>query len=255
MKTLTHNFYLTAAEVNAQEEMSLSSLVTLVIEVATAHANALGVGYAHMMETNSSWVLSRLNADIAVMPTVNRHYRMTTWVHSLNRLFSDRLFRLEDAETGELCAWIHTTWMAIDMDSRRPTDLTRHQALADVVSEREFGGTMGGKLPAVLPESVTGYDYTFKYSDIDVNRHVTTRRYIELLVDLWPLEMYELNRVSRFEIAFKHEIRYGSTARVLRVLQDCSCDTGCYADGEYETGLCVDGTTCAIARVTFASRK
>lgn len=252
MNTYTHNLYLTAAEVNAQEEMPLSRLVTLVIDVATAHANSLGVGYAHMMETNSSWVLSRLNADIAAMPTVNRHYRMITWVHSLNRLFSDRLFRLEDAETGELCAWIHTTWMAIDMDTRRPTDLTRHQALADVVCVREFGGTIGGKLPPMSADRGQGYDYTFKYSDIDVNRHVTTRRYIDLIVDLWPLEMYETNRVSRFEIAFKHEIRYGSTASVVsdRALVGS-------ADGPevHDAELRVDDMACAIARVTFSLRQ
>lgn len=250
MKTYTHNFYLTAAEVNAQEEMPLSRLVTLVIDVATAHANALGVGYAHMMESNSSWVLSRLNADIVDMPVVNRHYRMTTWVHSLNRIFSDRLFRLEEAETGRLCAWIHTTWMAIDMDSRRPTDLTRHQALADVVSELEFLGTLGGKLPPMGSERGEGYTYAFKFSDIDVNRHVTTRRYIDLITDLWPLEMYERNRVSRFEIAFKHEIRYGSCAEVVSAPA-----AGVETDSNvYDAELRVDGVACAISRVTFSCR-
>ncbi|MDE6378127.1 MAG: hypothetical protein K2K72_05225, partial [Duncaniella sp.] len=252
VKSLTHNLYLTAAEVNAQEEMSLSSLAILVIDVATAHANSLGVGYAHMMETNSSWVLSRLNADIAVMPTVNRHYRMITWVHSLNRIFSDRLFRLEDAETGELCAWIHTTWMAIDMDTRRPTDLTRHQALAEVVSEREFGGTSGSKLPPMAADRGQGYEYTFKYSDIDVNRHVTTRRYIDLIVDLWPLEMYERNRVKRFEIAFKHEIRYGSTASVVSAP---ALTEGASDEEIHDAELRVDDTACAIARVTFSPRR
>ena len=246
-----HEFYLTAAEVNAQEEMPLSSLVTLVIDVATAHANQLGVGYAHMMETNSSWVLSRLNADILVMPKVNRSYRMITWVDSLNRIFSDRLFRLEDAATGELMAWVHTTWMAIDMDSRRPTDLTRHQALAAVVSGREFGGSRGGKLPPLQAECDASYPYQVRFSDIDVNRHLTTRRYIQLLVDLWPLEMYERNHVSRFESAFKQEIRYGSEAQVVgRAPQG----GGMLDEGVHDAALRVEGSDCAIARVTFTPR-
>lgn len=251
MQSYTHEFYLTAAEVNAQEEMPLSSLVNLVIDVATAHANLLGVGYAHMMETNSSWVLSRLNADILTMPTVNRSYRMVTWVESLNRLFSDRLFRLEDAATGDVMAWIHTTWMAIDMDTRRPTDLTRHQALAEVVSEREFGGSRGGKLLPLPAECAASYPYLVRFSDIDVNRHLTTRRYIQLLVDLWPLEMYERNRVERFEIAFKHEIRYGCEAQVVgRAPEGCDLlDTGVH-----DVALRVDGADCAIARMTFGAR-
>ncbi len=49
MNHYINEFYLTAAEVNAQEEMPLSRLVTLIIDTATAHANSLGFGYAHMM--------------------------------------------------------------------------------------------------------------------------------------------------------------------------------------------------------------
>ena len=47
MNHYINEFYLTAAEVNAQEEMPLSRLVTLIIDTATAHANSLGFGYAH----------------------------------------------------------------------------------------------------------------------------------------------------------------------------------------------------------------
>ena len=153
MTEYVNEFYLTAAEVNAQEEMPLSRLVTLIIDTATGHANSLGFGYAHMMETNTSWVLSRLSVDIKSMPGVNRAYRLITWVSSVNRIYSERLFELKDAATDETLAWAHTTWMAIDMDSRRPTDLSRHQALVDIVTEREFGGDKGGKLLTVGAEA------------------------------------------------------------------------------------------------------
>ncbi|MDE6206125.1 MAG: hypothetical protein K2F66_08405, partial [Duncaniella sp.] len=166
MTEYVNEFYLTAAEVNAQEEMPLSRLVTLIIDTATGHANRLGFGYAHMMETNTSWVLSRLSVDIKSMPGVNRSYRIVTWVSSVNRIYSERLFELKDAATDETIAWAHTTWMAIDMDSRRPTDLSRHQALVDIVTEREFGGDKGGKLLPVGAEA-SGYTYIFKVSDID----------------------------------------------------------------------------------------
>lgn len=251
----SHEFYLTAAEVNAQEEMPLSSLVTLVIDVATAHANSIGVGYARMMEVNSSWVLSRLNAEIIATPVVNRRYRMVTWVESLNRLYSDRLFRLEDASDGSVMAWIHTIWMAIDMDSRRPADLSRLTELADVITLREFAGVRSARLqPVVTPaDGASSYDYTFKYSDIDVNRHVTTRRYIDLLVDLWPLGMYERSRVSRFEIAFKHEIRYGERATVSCALNEALSGKpeGCEA---FDAEVKVDDNCCSLARLTFVPR-
>lgn len=246
MTEYVNEFYLTAAEVNAQEEMPLSRLVTLIIDTATGHANLLGFGYAHMMESNTSWVLSRLSVDILRMPGVNRGYRLVTWVSSVNRIYSERLFELKDAASGETVAWAHTTWMAIDMDSRRPTDLLCHQALVDVITEREFGGDKGGKLQP-LGDDARGYTYIFKVSDIDVNRHVTTRRYIDLITDIWPLDMYAESRVSRFEIAFKREARYAEEALTLM-----SPHAG--VDGAYDTEVRVGDNTCALARIYFTKR-
>ena len=246
MKLFINDFYLTAAEVNAQEEMPLSRLVTLIIDTATGHANLLGFGYAHMMESNTSWVLSRLSLDIIRMPGVNRSYRLYTWVESVNRIYSERLFELKDTETGETIAWAHTVWMAIDMDTRRPTDLTRHQALVDVISERPFGGVKGGKLQPV-GDGAKGYNYEFKVSDIDVNRHVTTRRYIDLITDIWTLDKYIDNRVSRFEIAFKHEARYGQESETLMLPNKT-------VEGAYDVEIRVDDTACALARITFIPR-
>lgn len=248
MKTFTNEFFLTAAEVNAQEELPLSRLVTLIIDTATGHANRIGVGYADMMKSNSSWVLSRLSVDIARMPGVNHDYRLVTWVHSVNKLFSERQFRLEDDESGEILAWVDTIWMAIDMDSRRPTDLLSHNGLVDIAEPREFLGSKCGKLQ---PLSVCGssYPYTFKVSDIDVNRHVTTRRYIDLITDLWPLERYEACRVSRFEIAFKHEARYGEEAFTC-----CLPDAVLMDEMTFDAEIRVDDTACALARVNFRPR-
>ncbi len=237
-------FYLTAAEVNSQCEMPLSRLVTLVIDTATAHANQLGAGYDRMMAENMSWVLSRLSVDLVRMPAVNHSYRILTWVDSLNRLYSDRLFELQDAERDETIGWIHTTWMAIDMDTRHAADLTRVTAISNAVTERRFLGQKSGRLMP-LKEADEEMTYRFRVSDIDVNRHVTTRRYIDLITDIFPLEQYVDHRISRFEIAFKHEARYDQTGVTRR------------KNGEeeiYDIETSVDGTVCTLARLRFEKR-
>lgn len=246
MKLYTNEFYLTAAEVNAQCEMPLSRLVTLIIDTATGHANALGGGYARMMRDNTSWVLSRLSIDILRMPSVNHQYRLLTWVDSLNRLYSDRLFELQDAVTDETIGWAHTTWMAIDMDSRRPADLTRITEIADATVRREFGGGKSGRLLS-LKEADGEDKYVFKVSDIDVNRHVTTRRYIDIITDIFPLEHYEQNRISRFEIAFKHEARYGQEGLT-------RWHSGPDGDGVFDTETSVEGTVCNLSKIHFIKR-
>lgn len=235
-KEYIYPFTLTAADVGPWLEMPLSSLVVAVIDVATAHANRVGLGFDVLRRFNASWVLGRLAADIVRMPRVGGEYELRTWVETFSRLASDRGFALIDRATGECIVRIHTVWMAIDLDERRPVDLSVVGDTSDfLVAEPEYPSKCGRIPPLKCLDE--GYDYTFKVSDIDVNRHVTTRRYIDLMVDLRPLELYASSRLRRFEIAFRHEALYGQTARV------ALCGT--------DSSITVGDTLCAIARMEF----
>lgn len=234
-----HRFTLTAAEVGPDLEMPLSSLVTTIIDTATAHANEIGIGFNDLQRHNASWVLARLAIELDETPRVGGRYRLDTWVEGVSRLMSDRGFALFDEDMEQCIARAHTVWMAIDVTTRRPVNLSVLGSLDDViVTDVNLSSRC---TPLREPEvEQTGYDYTFKVSDIDVNRHVTTRRYIDLIVDLLPLEAYAKKRIKHFEIAFKQEARYGQTAHI-----SLAADTSV---------LKVNGATSAIARMELADR-
>lgn len=240
MQTIYSNrFTLTAAEVGPGLEMPLSSLVTAIIDTATLHANAIGIGFDRLRPHGASWVLGRLSVELEEMPRVGGSYSLDTWVESVGRLASDRGFALMDLQAQRCIGRVHTVWMAIDLTTRRPVDLAILGDISDfVVAEPVYGSKCGRVLP--VRDAEAAYDYTFKVSDIDVNRHVTTRRYIDLIVDLHPLERYEKERVARFEIAFKHEARYGETASV--------------SVSGAEAQISVGGAVCALARMEFKER-
>jgi len=50
--------------------------------------------------------------------------------------------------------------------------------------------------------------FKVKYSDIDVNKHVNTVRYIEWISDCFSLETYNSSQVKRFEINFMNELLF-----------------------------------------------
>ena len=246
MKLFSNEFYLTAAEVNAQREMPLPRLVTLIIDTATGHANAIGIGFDRMISYGISWVLSRLTIDLKQAPVVNHAYRLDTWIENLNRMFSERDFELVDVESGEAIGWAHSTWMAINMETRRPSDLTMLTEMKDCINGSVYPLDKGGKL-LPIQEAMVEREYRFAVSDIDVNRHVTTRRYIDLITDLWPLEQYDNNRVSRFEIAFKREAHYDELSRTVAAPHEGSPEV-------FDTQIEVNSTPCALARIHFMER-
>ncbi|MDE6555429.1 MAG: hypothetical protein K2K55_00520 [Duncaniella sp.] len=247
MNQRTTEFFLTASEVNAQLRMPLSSLVAAIIESATGHANVIGVGYNDMMKTNSSWVLSRLAIDIAEMPRLNGTYELTTWITGINRLFSDRCFAIVDKADGRTVVAAHSVWMAIDMDTRRPADLTALNRMTDRISDRPAPCDAPGVIrPFSCAEADCSYDYTVGVSDIDVNRHLTTRRYIDLIVDLQDLGFYDGHRLTRFEIAFKKETRYDEKVVVARRTTSPEGE-----EDEYVAMIAADDAPHTLARLRF----
>ena len=178
---LTVGFSMTAAGASAQGTLPLATLVADVIQVATDHANALGVGYSRLIQDGNSWVLSRLTIEI------------------------DRLPRIHD---------VRTVWVAINIASRRPADLSGIAHLESTVSSRRCPIHPQGRIPVPEGGDATEYAVTFRASDIDFNRHVTTTRYVELALDALPLDLYDRAVTRRFEIAFRHEARWGEAAVV-----------------------------------------
>ena len=52
------------------------------------------------------------------------------------------------------------------------------------------------------------------YSDIDFNRHVNTMRYIEMMLDMLPVDMLTQEVPVRLDIHFLKECRFGQTLTV-----------------------------------------
>lgn len=210
---LTVGYRMTAAGASAQGTLPLSTLVADVIQVATDHANALGVGYSRLIEDGNSWVLSRLTIEVDRMPRIHEDYSLTTWIEGFNRHFSERNFELR--ASGVTIGYMRTVWVAINVATRRPADLSGISHLQSTVSDRRCPIEPQRRIPSPPADMADVYEVIFRSSDIDFNRHVTTTRYMELAVDSLPLELYDRASTRRFEIAFRHEARWGEAARVI----------------------------------------
>ena len=116
-------------------------------------------------------------------------------------------------------------WAAVDTERGGAADLS-------VLNPGVFVCPMPGvplvemsRIP-LLSEFESRFEYKFRYSDIDVNRHVTSRRYVELIMDSHSLEWHDSHAVSRFDIAFHHESLWGQEVDVLSTdIPDTSAGT------------------------------
>lgn len=211
-KIHTHRYLLTAAQCNAQSELSPAMLVQHVIEVATEHADALGVGFKQLEADGNLWVLSRIAFEVKRYPRLLEEYSLSTWVESYNRHFSQRNFEIRGVG-DEVIGYARTIWVAINMNTRRPASLDHFDFLAQLVSDKECPIAPPGKIRAIDPPQMC-HPYSFQVSDIDVNRHVNSSRYVELIINQMDLDTYDNFYVSRFEIEFRHEAHYADDVEV-----------------------------------------
>jgi len=47
------------------------------------------------------------------------------------------------------------------------------------------------------------------YNDVDINGHINSVKYIEHVLDLWPMDWYRDHQIRRFEIAYVAEAHQG----------------------------------------------
>lgn len=209
---LSHSYFLTAGECDAQGLMPVTLVAERAIEVATEHANALGIGYDALIKKGIGWVLTRLSIEMLSYPGINASYTLTTWIEGYNRLCCDRCFVITDAEGREI-GHVRSMWVAMDMRSRTAADLGDLGREAFPISDRKCPIDRFSRVPA-LPADASAGSYTFRYRDIDFNRHVNSVRYMDLILNHWSMDHYDHNCISRFEIAYHQECYFGDTVEV-----------------------------------------
>ena len=215
----TKNYRLTAAQCNAQSELAPSQLIQQIIEVATEHADLLGVGFRDLRKHGDLWVLSRVAIEMKRYPRLLEDYTLTTWIEGYNRHFSERNIEIRTAD-GTILGHARTIWVAINMQSRRPADLSYISYISQTVSDHPCPIPKQGKIrPAETPQIV--HDYTFRISDIDINRHVNSTRYVELILNQMDLADFDSFFLQRFEIEYRREAHYGDTVEVDSSISDC----------------------------------
>ncbi|MDE6001958.1 MAG: acyl-[acyl-carrier-protein] thioesterase [Prevotella sp.] len=213
------------------------------LNAADFHSSDRGFGMKYLMTIRRSWVLSRLAIEMDEMPVQYTKFNVETWVESAMRYFTSRNFRVVDE--GKVYGYGRSIWAMIDTETRQPTDIFSidNGAINNwLVSDKECPIDKGGRVKmsdgAELVRTIDTY-----YNDVDINGHINSVKYIEHVLDLWPLEWYRTHQLRRFEIAYVAEAHAGDQ---LAFYQE---QTG---DMEYCVRIVrTDGTECCRSKVVF----
>ena len=207
-----YNYRVEPQDVDFTLRATIPSLGGSILNTAGIDAHGKGFGVDALNADNHSWVLSRMAVEFDCQPGQYTDYTIATWINEYGRVLSTRNFTLTDAAGNEFGRAV-TQWAMIDLQSRSAIDLSWvGDAHADAIVDAAPPTDKPRKIRAVSPTATA--EHRVVYSDIDFNRHVNTMRYIEMMLDVLPIERFAEERPLRLDINFLKEARYGQTLSV-----------------------------------------
>ena len=241
-KVGTYQFVAEPFHVDFTGCLTMGVLGNHLLNCAGFHAAERGFGIAELNENHYTWVLSRLAVEMEDMPHAYQKFSVQTWVENVYKLFTDRNFAILD-EKGNPLGYARSVWAMISMETRKPADLlTLHGGgITEYICGKECPIDRPGRIKVSGEHPVCSYQA--KYSDIDINGHVNSIKYIEHILDLFPMEMFREKTVRRFEMAYVAESYYGDTLTFYREQK---------SENEYDMEVKKNGTEVAVrSKVIF----
>ena len=216
-KTFSKDYTITCYEADANQLMRPTAMLDLMQEAANANASTLGFGYDEMINSNTAWVLSRINVKFINTPKWREEVNLKTWHKGMSKLFYLRDFILSDKE-GNPMVLATTSWLIIDMNTRR---LVRNSDLALSDTAMHAIETPADKvvLPVdIEPELVRKHPVT--WSEIDTNGHVNNVKYAVWAIDAVKAEDIKERPLKELLINYDAEVMPGDIVKISRVRQE-----------------------------------
>lgn len=206
----SYDFVAEPFHVDLMGRLTLGVLGNHLLNCASFHAKDRGFGIATLNANHYTWVLSRLVVEMERFPAEYETFSIETWVENVYRLFTDRNYRI-CGSGGETLGYARSIWAMIGMEDRKPIDLLRvnEGRIMDYVCDRPCPIDKPSRIKLATPQ--LRHTHKVVYSDIDINGHTNSIRYIEHILDLFDLRMYREMSIKRFEIAYVAESYYGDT--------------------------------------------
>ena len=194
-------------------ELQYGRMGNCMLNAADFHSTERGFGMSYLNTVNKTWVLSRLCIEMTRLPVQYSSFNIHTWVESAMKYFTNRNFLVEDCDTSAALGYGRSVWALIDLTTRQPCDLlaVRDGEILDYVeTDNPCPVSKPGrvKLSSDAPVVLT---VPARYSDIDVNGHVNSIKYIEHTLDIFPADYFTDHFLRRLDMAYVAESRYGDT--------------------------------------------
>lgn len=198
-----YNFVAEPFHCDFTKHLFIGHLGNNLLNAADFHSNDRGYGVNYLNSVNKTWVLSRLSVELDKIPAIYEDFVVETWIDSVIRYFTNRNFKITNKD-GYVYGYGKSIWAMINTTTRQPVDIlkTSNETISEYL-ETDYANPIKKSSRVKLDDDLKlQQSILTTYSDIDINGHVNSIKYIEHILDLFPIEYYKKYRIKRFDIAY-----------------------------------------------------
>ncbi len=189
-------------DVDMMGRLRPQALFGYLLNSAWSHTRGTAFGQDELSARNLMWVLIKMQISITRLPAWNEQITIRTWGKRKVRLYALRDFTVTSA--GEQLVSATSSWMLVDRSSGKPQRLGQE-------FDRYPWQTGIDEMETILekvPEPEEGKEvarFRVLFSDIDMNRHVNSTKYLQWIMDSHSYEDLLKTEPRSIELTFLSE--------------------------------------------------
>ena len=212
--TLQKEYQIKYCEVDFQDNLKMSSVLSYLEEVACLSADELGFGYEYLKPKGYAFMVSSTVCHFERPIRLGEAVRMVTWPTPPSYVVFQREYQFL-SQQGEPLVNASSRWCLIDMANGKllQSKTIEGQDYSTYNTAKALDGVQW-KIPAFdITEGELRFMMTVANSEYDHNMHVNNTRYADYCINCFSLDELSARALKRFQISYVKQCREGEVLR------------------------------------------
>lgn len=212
MEVKEDKFRIRTYECGVDGRIKIFSLMQYLQEIASLHAEQLGLGFDKLSEMNGYWVLSNIRIEISRLPGRDDEITLKTWPSGYSRTIATREFVGKDRNGSELFR-AGSEWMVINKQTNRLKNLFRLDLNLPKTGTKALPDDLKRLEP--MNEYHQVGQVRVPRSAIDLNGHVNNTEYVRWGMDALGRTFKTNENTSQVQATYLSEVFEGDELDLL----------------------------------------